>query len=72
MSRLPAPENHPLPDIVVPDVDIKGVDEEVDAISPLSDIPVTAPVLENEPIVTRRELWSYYVRLIRTADEHYC
>ena len=61
MSRLPAPENRPLPDIVVPDADIKISDEEVEGISPVSDIPVTAPVLDNEPIVTRKELWSYYV-----------
>lgn len=61
MSRLPAPENHPLPDIVA-DADYKG-ESEVDVASPISDIPVTAPVLENEPIVSKRELWSYYVRL---------
>ncbi|VDB99551.1 unnamed protein product [Peniophora sp. CBMAI 1063] len=60
MSRLPAPENHPLPDIVA-DADFKGGDEEVDVGSPISDIPVTAPVLDNEPIVTRKELWSYYL-----------
>lgn len=63
MSRLPAPENYPLPDIVVPDADFKDVDVKEDGVSPISDIPVTAPVLDNEPIVSRRELWSYYVRL---------
>ncbi|KZV75352.1 MFS general substrate transporter [Peniophora sp. CONT] len=61
MSRLPAPENHPLPDIVVPDDDFKDVDVKEDGNSPISDIPVTAPVLDNEPIVSRRELWSYYL-----------
>lgn len=65
MSRLPAPENHPLPDIVA-DADYKGSDE-VDVASPISDIPVTAPVLDNEPIVSRRELWSYYVRIATSS-----
>lgn len=72
MSRLPAPENHPLPDIVVPYDDFKEVDVKEDGVLPVSDIPVTAPVLDNEPIVTRRELWSYYVRPTDPSIDNFC
>jgi hypothetical protein len=69
MSRLVQPEVNPLPDVVVPpataDYDRKSVSD-VDVKSPVAgpatieDIPVTAPVRDDEPIVTRRELWAYY------------
>jgi hypothetical protein len=51
MSRLPAPEN-PIPDME-PDADYKQTNEvaQPDNIAPLDD---------REPVVTRKELWSYY------------
>lgn len=56
MSRLPAPEN-PIPDVETVDVDDKHDhgDEE-----PATSIIPVARVDKSDPVVTRRELWSYY------------
>jgi len=49
MANTTATE-HLVPELVLPDTD--------DAAA--SDVPVVAPPNYDEPVVTRRELWSYY------------
>ena len=66
MSRLPPPETPPVPDLpreaVLGDED--GIDrkrassEVIDAV--VDDVPIVTLVRDDEPVVTRRELWSYY------------
>jgi hypothetical protein len=76
MSRLPQPENNPLPDLIDPPVDTKvdpdAKEHDEGDIYPVSDIPVTAPVLDNEPIVTRKELWSYYCKFYYPSARPCC
>ncbi|KAI0068503.1 MFS general substrate transporter [Artomyces pyxidatus] len=55
MSRTLPPESS-LPALAISDDDKK--DREF---APAAEIPVVAPVRPDEPIVTRRELWSYYL-----------
>lgn len=56
MSRLPAPEN-PVPDIETVDYDGKSVESPDE---PTSSVVPVAQINKAEPVVTRKELWSYY------------
>lgn len=48
------PTEHLVPELVLPDSDV-GKDD-----AAASEVPVVAPPSYDEPVVTRRELWSYY------------
>ncbi|KAF7302468.1 Autophagy-related protein [Mycena chlorophos] len=66
MSRLPAPEN-PIPDTeLVPSDDYKGSEEATSTkVAPVSGNGkpslFVSSIHKNEPVVTRKELWSYYM-----------
>ncbi|KAI0308466.1 hypothetical protein OF83DRAFT_1089809, partial [Amylostereum chailletii] len=70
MSRLPSPESPVVPDLPresLSDGDVKRAppsEEDVrggkGALAVVDAIPVVVPVRDDEPVVTRRELWSYY------------
>lgn len=67
MSKQPAPENVPhietLPVLVKDDTASIIMDE--NAAGPSRDGPaIIARINKEEPIVTRRELWAYYRKLI--------
>ncbi|KAI0265826.1 MFS general substrate transporter [Gloeopeniophorella convolvens] len=54
MSRTLAPEN-PVPELVA------DHDDKKDAVVAAEEVPIVAPANYDEPVVTRRELWSYYL-----------
>ncbi|TRM67466.1 autophagy-related protein 22-like protein [Schizophyllum amplum] len=59
MSRLPAPEN-PKPDAAITSVDEAVLDSKSDASRPIG-VHFVSTISKDEPVVTRRELWSYYL-----------
>ena len=69
------PTEHLVQDIV-PELDLPGVRKNDVAVS---EVPIVAPPSYDEPVVTRRELWSYYrtcpldvIRDVPHRSRHYC
>jgi hypothetical protein len=63
MSRTAAAAmGHPSPELVHPVDSSVGKDDDA-----TTDVPVFSPRISDEPIVTRKELWSYY-RMYRSSS----